>query len=353
LISVLLDHLQVMESDPIHPISAPRDCHSCGGLARSANEVRAGHGGWGAPIETGENRGNLRWAWALTLGLGGLDRVWADHGGLAFVGWLRPICVLFFLLAIGFLYGYSGRNRRLSDAGNYAALWVAFSASGAVFTYVCATLAMPLRDTEFIAVDAAMGFHWLTWARFVGAHRVLEVPLFIAYSTFLPQIVGSILYFAHTEQTARNAELIWIAMLSLIVTTILSALLPAVGPYVHFYGRQTDDIVVLMSLRAHGAQSFAIGGLQGIITLPSFHTVLAIVFIYVHRPPSRSFVPLAILNGLMLIGIPSEGHHYLIDMISGAAVAAACIAIVRAAIGKQRTAPMVPSASTERYAVRG
>jgi len=342
-----------MKSNPVHLVSAPRDCHSCGGLAGSAIEVSAGHGGWGAPIETGENRGNLRWPWALTLGLGGLDSIWADRAGLAFVGWLRPACVLIFLLLVGFLYGYSGRNRRLSDAGNYAGLWVAFSASGAVFTYLCATLAMPLRDTEFIAIDAVMGFHWLTWARFVGAHRGLEVPLFIAYSTFLPQIVGSILYFAHTEQTAHNGELIWIAMLSLILTTIVSALLPAVGPYVHFYGRQTDDIAVLMNLRAHGAQSFVIGGLQGIITLPSFHTVLAIVFIYVHRPPSRSFVPVAILNGLMLIAIPSEGHHYLIDMISGAAVAAGCIAIVRAAMRKQKIAPMVPRASTERYAVRG
>lgn len=315
--------------------------------------VGAGHGGWGAPIETAEDRGNLLWAWVLTLGLGGLDWIWAERAGLAFVGWLRPACVLLFLLAVGFFYGYWGRNRRLSDAGNYAALWVAFSAAGAIFTYLCATFATPLRDGEFVAIDAAMGFHWLAWARFVEAHRVLQLPLFIAYFTFLPQIVGSILYFAHTGQSARNAELIWIAMLSLIVTTVVSALLPAVGPYVHFYGRLTDDIVALMSLRAHGAQSFVISSLKGIITFPSFHTVLAIAFIYVHRPPSRSFVPVAILNALMLIAIPSEGHHYLIDMISGGFVAAGCIAIVRAAMGKQSFAPPVASASSLRDAVTG
>jgi membrane-associated phospholipid phosphatase len=100
---------------------------------------------------------------------------------------------------------------------------------------------------------------------------------------------------------------------------------------VHFVGRQTEDIVVLMSLRAGGAHTFSIDRLQGIITFPSFHTILSIIFIYVHRPPARSFVPVAILNALMLLAIPSVGHHYLIDMISGAAVAAVCIAIVRAA----------------------
>ena len=249
---------------------------------------------------------------------------------------MRVACVLIFLLAVGFLYGYSGRSRRLSDAGHYAALWVAFSVAGAIFTYLAATPAMPLRDAEFVAIEAAMGFHWLAWSGFIWAHRAIQLPLFIAYAAFLPQIVGSILYFAHTKQTNRNAELIWIAMLSLIVTTIVSATLPAVGPYVHFFGRQTEDIVVLMSLRAGGTHTFVINNLQGIITFPSFHTVLAIAFIYVHRPPSRSFIPVAILNGLMLIGIPSEGHHYLIDVISGAVVAAVCIAIVRAAMGQRK-----------------
>jgi PAP2 superfamily len=270
--------------------------------------------------------------WALTLLLGGLDWIWADRIGLTFVGWTRVAFVLIFLFAVSLLYGYSGRNRRLGDAGNYAALWVAFSAAGAVSTYLAATFALPLRDAEFIAIDASMGFHWLAWYRFIEAHRPIQLPLFIAYFTFLPQIIGSILYFAHTEQTSRNAEMVWIAMPALIVTTIVSAMLPAIGPYVHYFGHPTADIVALTSLRAGGAQTFAIDRMQGIITFPSFHTILAIVFIYVHRPPSRSFVPVAILNVLMLLGIPSEGHHYLIDMISGAVVAAICIAVVRAAM---------------------
>lgn len=287
--------------------------------------------GGGEQIDIGKDRGNLLAAWALILVLGGVDWMWADWVGLAFAGWTRLSLMLTSLLAVGYLYGYSGRERRLSDAGNYAALWLAFSIAGAVFTYLAATLAMPLRDAEFVAIDAAMGFHWLAWFKFVAAHRAIQIPLFIAYATFLPQVVGSILYFAHTRQTSRNAELIWIGMLSLIFTTIVSAMLPAVGPYVHFFGRQTEDIVTLMSLRAGGAHTFAFSSLNGIITFPSFHTVLAIAFIYVHRPPSRSFVPVAILNGLMLLGIPSEGHHYLIDMLSGAAVVAVSIAIVRAA----------------------
>jgi len=270
--------------------------------------------------------------WALILLVGAIDWIWAERAGLIFVGWTRVACVLIFLLAVGAVYGYAGRNPRLGDAGNYAALWVAFSAAGAISTYLAATLAMPLRDPAFIAIDATMGFHWLDWYRFIETHRAIELPLFVAYFTFLPQIIGSILYFAHTGQTSRNTEMIWISMPALIITTIVSAVLPAVGPYVHYFGRPTADIVVLMSLRAGGTHTFVVNRLEGIITFPSFHTTLAIIFIYVHRPPSRSFAPVAILNALMLLGIPSEGHHYLSDMISGAVVAAVCIAIVRIAM---------------------
>jgi hypothetical protein len=283
-------------------------------------------------IETGEDRGLLLAAWVLTLVLGGLDWIWADRIGIAFVGWMRLGLMLAALLAIGFRYRQAGRDRRLSDAGNYAALWIAFSIAGVIFTYLAATLSMPLRDAEFVAQDAAMRFDWRQWYAFVGAHRAIELPLFVAYATFLPQIVGSIPYFAHTRQTNRNAELIWIAMISLILTTMVSAILPAVGPYVHFSGHQTADIVVLMSLRAGGPHNFAFSDLYGIITFPSFHTVMAIVFVYVHRPPSRSFVPVAILNAMMLLAIPSEGHHYLVDMVSGAAVAGLSIAVVSAAM---------------------
>ena len=293
---------------------------------------------WRGRMKSGKCRGNLLLAWALTLMIGALDAIWAGRLGLTFTGWTRVVVVLVFLLAIGFLYGFSGRDRRLSDAGNFAAIWVAFSSVGAVFTYLAATFAMPLRDADFVALDAAMGFHWHEWFEFVAMHRAIRIPLFLAYFTFLPQIVGSILYFAHTGQTARNIELIWIAIISLTLTSIVSAPFPAVGPYVHFYGRQTPDIVALMAVRAGGPHIFVTSQLQGLITFPSFHTVLAIAFIYVHRPPSRSFIPVAILDALMLIAIPSEGHHYLIDMVSGAAIAAISIAIVRAAIFPRSTA---------------
>ena len=203
-----------------------------------------------------------------------------------------------------------GRNARLADVGNYAALWVAFSAVGSIFTYVVATMEMPLRDAQLSTIDAALGFHWTPWFYFIAHHRYLNLPLKVAYESMLPQIIGSILYFAHTGQTARNREFLTIAMLSLMVTTLISGLLPAVGPFIP--GHQPEFAKVLLTIRAGTARTFALDNMKGIVTMPSYHTVIALVLIWVHRPPSRSFPVVATLSGLMLLSVPSAGNHYLV-----------------------------------------
>jgi len=70
---------------------------------------------------------------------------------------------------------------------------------------------------------------------------------------------------------------------------------------------------------------------QGLITMPSYHTVLAILIIYVYRGCGRLFTLALAFNGLMLLSLPSEGGHYVIDVIAGIAVVAVTIAVISAA----------------------
>src|SRR5208282_1584611 len=124
--------------------------------------------------------------------------------------------------------------------------------------------------------------------------------------------------------------LLWIAMLSALVTTSLSGLLPALGPYAN--GNMPAWSAVLVTIHNGSLTGFALSDMTGIVTFPSFHTVLAVLLVYVHRPPLRTFIPIAILNVLMLIAIPFAGHHYLVDVIAGVAVAFVSIAIAQAAM---------------------
>jgi hypothetical protein len=59
--------------------------------------------------------------------------------------------------------------------------------------------------------------------------------------------------------------------------------------------------------------------LKGVIAFPSFPAVLAVLFTAAHaRLPS--FWPVAALNTVMLLALPSQGGHYLVDVPAGIAL---------------------------------
>jgi len=306
-----------------YPRSAPPDDSRLDRRRRTLLDILAARLSFRADDDTR----NLLRAWTVIVVLGVIDRFWADRAGLTFVGWRAIAPGLGFIGSVAVFYDISGRNRRLAGASHYVALWVGLSIAGCILTYLMATLRLPLRDADLARIDAALGFDWFAWSRFVGAHPLLRLPLAIAYASFLPQIIGSVMWFSHIGRDDRNRELLWAGMLSLLITAVVSGLLPALGPF--FPGHAPDWSLALLAIRDGTASKFALGDLKGIITMPSFHTVMAILLIYSHRPPVRSFSLIAILNVMMLLGTPAAGHHYLIDMIAGAAVAALSIAIVR------------------------
>ena len=301
------------------------------GITLSAGHAASEIDSWlNLSVATTKERSTSLWAWTLILVLGAVDSYWAHCKGWTFYGWPTVIFSLTFLLAVGLFYGLSGRNRSLADAGHYAALWIAFALAGAVFTYLTATLGMPLRDAGLFRLDAAFGFDWFAWSGWVAAHRPLRLALEIVYESFLPQIVGSVLFFAHIRRSDRNHELLWMGMVSLIITAVIAGFVPATGPYIP--GAPPVWTVAFIAVREGAVSRFVFGDLQGIIAIPSFHAVVAILLIYTHRRLARSFYPVLLLNGLMLLSAPSQGHHYLVDVIAGIAVAVLSIAAVRVAM---------------------
>jgi hypothetical protein len=287
----------------------------------------------------------IRRAWLLVFVVGIIDLVWCRAVGLTFSGWGSVGLTLGFLEAVALIYGYAERSPRLGEIGNYAALWVAFSVVGTILTYLVATLNFPLRDSELGAIDSALGFHWLALYNFATAHWISKLVFSLAYNAMLPQIVLSIMYLGHTEQTERNRDFLWTSMFALILTTIISGVVPAVGP--HVAGQLPVWSQMLMTIREGHQTSFSLGTMQGIIAFPSFHTVLAILLVYAHRPPSRSFWPVLLVNILMLMAVSPVGHHYLIDAISGAVIALLSIAIVRAGVTSTTLSPQLHSVSSK------
>ena len=70
--------------------------------------------------------------------------------------------------------------------------------------------------------------------------------------------------------------------------------------------------------------------LTGIITFPSFHAAGAVILAWGWRGMRGLAWPGLILNLLMILSALIGGGHYLVDLVAGAAVAAASIRLAGA-----------------------
>ena len=119
--------------------------------------------------------------------------------------------------------------------------------------------------------------------------------------------------------------------LSLAVTMLIAAFVPAKSAYaftdpstfhnVHFIGH--TPLLHLQQLRTEGPLTIDAGSAGGLISLPSFHAVVAVLTLSALRFQKVIFYPLAILCAGTLFSAVTEGGHYVIDVIVGALLAVA------------------------------
>ena len=183
----------------------------------------------------------------------------------------------------------------------------------------------PMRDDTLEYFDALLGFNWHVISHWIADRPTLDAFLLYAYQSLDLQItcllfLGSAL---HTRQ--RNKEFISLFLVSIIITSIIFIFVPAFG----MFGRLDENTLDrLLDIRA-GQSIMTYNCVIGIITFPSYHTVLAVLITYSARYRYWSFVPALFVNIIMLTATSPEGGHYLIDMLAGAVVAMLSILIVR------------------------
>ena len=152
----------------------------------------------------------------------------------------------------------------------------------------------------------------------------------MAYYSLQPQAALSIIYFAVSGRSARIRELLLLAGVTLAATVLISAIWPTLGPFAAHGGGDIAYLRDLLALRAGGPWHFELLAMQGIVTMPSYHTVMAVLFTYAFRRTGLVGYGIATLNLVMLLSIPPIGGHYLVDMLAGGALALGAIAVQRA-----------------------
>lgn len=274
--------------------------------------------------------------WLVIAGVCGLDILWMAAAGIT----MKISSILIVALGSAFLgaiaYLYAKRDPRIAETANMGAKTVLFSAAAATLSYLVLTLDAPLADARLVAIDRAMGFDWLAWFHWVHAHPTVHSVLNFAYDAIGPEIIVALLWLSLTGKHAIVREFQWATILALFAIIPISGMVPALGGWDYFgTGLSGGWIPDLLALRAHEMPVFDCRRMTGIITCPSFHTSLGIIFIAIARFDRRLLLGSILLNGAMIASVPSEGSHYLFDALSGAGVAvAALIAAQRIEAGR-------------------
>jgi membrane-associated phospholipid phosphatase len=208
-----------------------------------------------------------------------------------------------------------------------------------VMSYVLAAANFPLVDAELARLDRLVGFDWTAHLLAVWSVPSLGKTLEFAYHATGQTLfitLGILIILGRTRQVAE----LWYLMVAAGVGCMsLATLLPAEGAFV-FHApdlRLTPlaapdngiwHLVDFRAVRAGELRYMDIGVMQGIVTFPSYHTAMAMIFAHALRG-TIFFVPAALFSLLVILSTLAIGGHYLVDVAAGAAMTFAMMAALR------------------------
>lgn len=253
----------------------------------------------------------FRWAWGS----------WALIGALTIA-----------LLAMSWFYTHVRKldDLRIAETLHETAILVAYGPPAAALSYIAVGAGLPLADETFATLDQAMNMDWSAWYRTVHAQPVLASALSLLYHSSLMHIGVALIATGLIGRTERTRELIALLIWTSLPMVVISGLMPALSAWVH-YGlglEKAYHLAHILSLRDGSFRLLEVGNMEGIITFPSFHTAISLVLIWVSRGIAWLFWPTAAIGIGVLASIPSEGGHYFVDMLAGALITVAAVAVM-------------------------
>jgi membrane-associated phospholipid phosphatase len=183
-------------------------------------------------------------------------------------------------------------------------------------TYVLGTVGAPFRSEQLARVGAWMGFSWHAWRAWLLAHASFHEVLAIIYPQHFVASGLALVVLALFTRTGATRFLRAFA-----VAFCVSAVGMVVAPALSWFPDAPSNTVRL-ALRAGTFDTLDFTQGVGLISFPSMHAALAVLVFLALWPFRRSRAPLTIFTALMLLSIPSEGGHYLVDVLAGIALGA-------------------------------
>jgi membrane-associated phospholipid phosphatase len=246
-----------------------------------------------------------------------------------------PTIACLLLLGAAYLYKTWRRDRAIATALEGTCQLTAFTAVAAPLSYVAATTNRPLQDSTLAAADKLLHLDWMALLGWMNAHPSLHAVFALAYASFVPQTILVLVALTMTGRSHRIRQFLLAFIVTALATIAISAWLPAEGAWSHYAITPADHpainpvtrehhLAIFRGLRSESFRLLTGVNSEGIITFPSLHAAVGLIFILTLWPvPVIRWIGLAV-NVLMIVATPIDGGHYFVDVFAGLGLAALC-----------------------------
>jgi len=227
------------------------------------------------------------------------------------------------------------RYSEVSNTVAWVTLLFSFVTVVSVLSYLCITINTPLVENSLVRFDQAVGFDWPGVYRWVQSHAPVRRIFAVAYASGLWQLIAIPIVLGISGRREDLSTFFFLLALSSLYLLLVSTPFPATSAFEHFKVADADALASVSdfsALRDGSMRTFDLTRMQGLVSLPSFHTALAVIFVYSLRRVRFLFWLVALLDLILIASTPTQGGHYLADVIAGVVLAVLTIVSVTIAI---------------------
>jgi membrane-associated phospholipid phosphatase len=217
----------------------------------------------------------------------------------------------------------------------------ALLAAGGTLSYLITSANLPLQDALLARLDRDLGFDWRHFLDATNSSPLLATLLTRAYQTIGSVAELVLVWLALNRRGARLAEFVAVLSLGTVGLCLGMWLVPAAGAFAYYgpaphlfgnfaaLGEMWSFTHAFTMLRDGSLSVINLSALQGVVSFPSFHTMLGVMTIYALRDTRWLMIPVLLLNGAMIVATLPVGGHHLIDVLAGAGLTFGAIWLVR------------------------
>lgn len=241
-----------------------------------------------------------------------------------------PVFITIVCVVTALIFHFVRRNDNIVHTSLGFASIILFLMPGGMFSYVTVPINGLNIDQALTSFDRFLGVDWVNITNYFAqypdamswaAQIYISSPYMCAASLF---VFGMVL-----EKPERVHEFVTNVIFGGLLCSLIGGIFPADGYYVFSNISESiiasinpsvgpSDMAKINEIRSGELATLYIEGGLGVVSFPSFHTVLSLILIWMARGTGFFFVVSIIWNIGIILCTPIMGNHYIGDVIGGA-----------------------------------